>query len=168
MISISHILQTLNRFTVHWKYIHIASAIWLSTTHLINHPEINLIFTIIFKIEMAIAQFFFNLVLHVLILVFLMSGVVPKYECVFLKPLEKVYKVRKRCGLLVETLISYYQLMTVSLCPDQVFPLADTSVNPSSSVWFTSSQNPKPFNTFCVSFKNDALQKTPRGRKWQV
>lgn len=88
--------------------------------------------------------------------------------CVFLKPLEKVYKVRKRCGLLVETLISYYQLVTVSLCPDQVFPLADTSVNPSSSVWFTSSQNPKPFNTFCVSFKNDALQKTPRGRKWQV
>lgn len=29
---------------------------------------------------MAIAQFFFLLVLHVLILVFLKSGVVPKYE----------------------------------------------------------------------------------------
>lgn len=63
---------------------------------------------------MAIAQFF-KLVVHVPILVFLMSDVVPKYECVFLKPLEKVYKVRKRCGLLVGTLISYYHLVTVSL-----------------------------------------------------
>lgn len=97
----------------------------------------------------------------------LLDGVVSMYAC-FLNHLKRFTKLAKDADGSVEMLISYYHLVTVSLWPDQVFPLADTTVNPSSSVWFTSLKNSKPFNTFCVSFKNDAIQKTPWGRKWQV
>lgn len=115
---------------------------------------------------------FFLLFLHALISVFLTSSTF-RWCCFnvcvcFLNHLKRFTKLAKDADGSVEMLISYYHLVIVSLWPDQVFPLADTTVNPSSSVWFTSLKNPKPFNTFCVSFKNDAIQKTPWGRKWQV